>query len=285
MKSYSASAIALVALTVGLLCSSSVKASVQFAQTGDSVKLYNSAGASGGIFNVDVLGKTTTGALYNYGSSPYYDFSTFCVEISETISFGQQYEVYDANATKTVNSGKTLGSFAAWLYTQFLKPVLNGGTPFAGITGWGGDLAKDANAIQYGIWRSMGWSDGGGALNGNSGRFGGALGSYDATFLQNLLDAYSKDLSWDADAPGSVAGLNSSWNFVETKDPVTYGNVRIMNLVTYNYDGSIKKNYQDQLVWSPPPPTGNSPVPEPLSVIVWSMLAICVGTISARRER
>jgi hypothetical protein len=273
MKSYLATAV--LALCASLFATRPLRASIEFAQTGDTVKLYDSAGSRGGIFKVDVLGKTSSGAAYNYGSGPYYDFFTFCVEIKESISFGTPYKVYNSNATVTINTNKTLGSFAAWLYTEFLKPVLGVGPGITAIAGWGGNLAKDANAIQYGIWKSVGWDDGPGALNGNSGRFGGALGSYDSTFLQNLLSAYAADTTWTGGA-----SADANWN-----RGTEIGGVRIMNLVTLKSDGSIKHNYQDQLVWNPPPPGSQEPLPEPMSFLVWSMLAMCVGTIAMRRER
>jgi hypothetical protein len=120
----------------------------------------------------------------------HYDSQTFCVEISETISFGTPYTVTSATNTVTVNSGKTLGSFAAWLYTQFLKPTLGAGTGLTTIPGFGGDLSQDANAIQYGIWKSMGWLSGvtdtslgnpgdlATLATGSSGRFSGQLGAH-----------------------------------------------------------------------------------------------------------
>lgn len=258
MKTYSAAAVA--ALVICLLGTVPASASIEFAGAGDKVRLYDGPGNNGGIFYVDVDGKTSSTAPYN-GSSPYYDFPTFCVEITEHISLGSQYSV-SSISTQTVATGKNLGSFAAWLYTKFLSPTLGLGTGLTALTGWSGGDAGDANAIQYGIWKSMGWTDG---------QITGALGGYDTTLLASMKFAYSNDATWTAGL--GLGSLDSNWN-----NGSTIGNVRVMNLIG---PGSSTANAQDQLVWSPPlgpPPT----VPEPVSFFVWSMLAMCVGSLGLR---
>jgi hypothetical protein len=270
MKTHLAAAAA--ALVVCLFVAVPAGASVQFATTGSQVTLHDGPGQNGGIFFVDVAAVSSTTDAFNttYNGGPsFFDFPTFCVEISENISLGSQYTVTSATATTTVASGKTLGSFAAWLYTQFVKPVLSADPGITAIAGWSGGDAGDANAIQYGIWKSMGWSDGPGILNGAAGRFGGQLGAYDGTFLQNLLNAYQLDVLWT----GAVAA-DANWN-----RGTTFGSVRIMNLVG---PGTSTANAQDQLVYLPP--TGETPLPEPVSFFVWSTLAICCGSAGLRRR-
>ena len=75
-----------------------------------------------------------------------------------------------------------------------------------------------------------------------------AIGTnYDATLLTSFQTAFA----------------GSGWSGT--------GGIRIMNLKTLTGG-----NVQDQLVRC---------VPEPLSFVVWSVLAVCVGTVSARRRQ
>ncbi len=267
--------LAAVVLAAGISAVSPVQASVQFATSGSQVALYNGPGGNGGIFYVDVYGVASTFDVFNTtynGAATTYDFPTFCVEISEHINLSNSTTQYiytvanDVPITFTTSaSNKTLGSFAAWLYTKFLEPVLTGGAGLTGLTGFSSWDSGDANAVQYGIWKSMGW-DTTQILNN--------LGSYDGTFLTSLMTAYSLDMSWTAGL--GLGSLDSNWN-----NGTTVGNVRILNLIG---PGDTTTPRQDQLVWSPPPPTQNEPTPEPVSVFVWSMLTLCVSSAGRRRR-
>jgi hypothetical protein len=265
-------ATAVVALALSVLCVTSSQASILFADAGDTIRLHDGPGSRGGVFYVDVRGTGNSSTLDTYntvfnGSSTYYDFPTFCVEIDETISFNKDYYVAAISDT-TAKTGYKLGSFAAWLYTEYLAPYLGPGTGLTGIIGTV-TSAQEANAIQRGIWLSMGYSETKADKN--------LVGGYDPDVFKALVAAYQTS-SWVGSA---TANVGNTWNWgYET------GQVAVMNL-TNGMTGYKQKNYQDQLVIDTelPPPTGNSPVPEPLSVLVWSMLAICVGTIGARRER
>lgn len=260
------------ALTLSILYALPVHASILFAEAGDTIRLYDGPGSRGGVFYVDVrgTGNSSTFDTYNTtfnGTATKYDFPTFCVEIDETISFNTDYYVAAISDT-TAKTGYKLGSFAAWLYTEYLAPYLG---PGAGLTNipYYGTSAQQANAIQRGIWLSMGYSV---TKVTNS-----LVGGYDHDFFDALFAAY-KSSPW---VGSSTVNADNPWNYgYET------GQVAVMNL-TNGKTGNKQKNYQDQLVIDTelPPPTGNSPVPEPLSVLVWSMLAICFGTLGARRER
>ena len=267
MKSFlSAAAIALVVFAVSAVPAGA--SIVEFAQDEDNVILHDGVGGNGGIFHVDVVSPNRISSPLING----YDFDTFCVEITEHIILGSTYHVTDIS-TQTVLTGKNLGSFAAWLYTEFLEPALSGGLGLSPILGdssipFSASVAADVNAVQKGIWKSMGWSDS---------QISGALTTTpDPTLYSNLQAAYAADTDWTGFAAAD-ANLNQG----------TYtGNIAIMNLIGPN--GSTV-NAQDQLVWDdtihPPPPPGTSPVPEPLSVVVWSLLAMCMGGVSTQRRR
>lgn len=232
-------AAALVALVASLALSVPARASIQVVP-GDDVKLYRGPGTSGGVFYADVLGKGSS-------VSPY-DFSTFCVQLSEYISLGATYDVYSITKN-TVSGGVPLGSFAAWLYTKFLAggiSILND---------------QDANAVQVGIWRSMGYLPGGDGTSPIGGNYDALLiGSRVAPAVGTLTYQYYNDLAWTG-----VAAIDANGN----KGSNT-GDIWIMNLKSL--DGA---DAQDQVVQIPH-------MPEPMSLVVWSFLAMCGIGLSRR---
>lgn len=118
-------------------------------QTGDTVKVLDTAGrlGSGGPFLV-------TGGTYAGGS-----FETFCIETTEFLSLGSTYTV--TMNTGAVNGGNgyaakyggdvtgtatfdPLSKASGWLYSQYL-------TGGGGLTGWTGS-ATDRADLQVSIW-------------------------------------------------------------------------------------------------------------------------------------
>ena len=260
-----AAAIALVVVNSGLSI-----AAIEFATVNDTIKLYDGLGGRGGIFYVDVLGagNVSTTAPFN-GSSPYYDFPTFCVEIEEHITPGSSNTYFVDNVSDTTVSGnKKLGSFAAWLYTEYLEAVTSPAAAGLELVSNWGTTASHANAIQRGIWLSMGYSisDADGAIDGSG---------YDSAFFGSLFQAY-KDSAWSDTATHNVG---NDWNY-----GYVTGQVAIMNLTNGTVRGGSKA--QDQLVINPElPPGGGAPVPEPMSLLVWSLFAVCIGGCGVGRYR
>lgn len=109
---------------------------------GDQIKVYRGPGGQGGEFYIDVLGKGSAVA-------PFFDFTTFCIEKDEFLSFGPTYTVDSVSnqAWKggvNTNLGDPLDSKTAYLYYKFL-----GGA--GGLTGYNSTEA-DAIALQNLIW-------------------------------------------------------------------------------------------------------------------------------------
>jgi hypothetical protein len=244
-------------------------AAIEFAEEGDTINLYDGLGGLGGIFYVDVLGagNVSSTAPFN-GSTPNYDFPTFCVEIEEHISPGASNTYFVDKVSDTTSAGgKKLGSFAAWLYTAYLEAVISPGAAGLELVANWGTTASHANAIQRGIWLSMGYS-----VSAADGSIDGS--GYNSAFFSSLFAAYQAS-AWST---GS-ANVGNVWNYgYET------GQVAIMNLTSGTVRGGSK--VQDQLVIIPqlPPPPGTGPLPEPMSFLVWSMLAMCVGSMGLRRR-
>jgi hypothetical protein len=139
-------------------------------------------------------------------SGAFTPFQTFCVEVEENIAVNQgasySYNV-DSIGLVTKNGGRTLSEQTAWLYTQFLDGTL---------TDYSGTLA-DRNALQYGIWRSMGYSD-------------SFLMNHGVNITQARTDYISA--GWDE------VFANSGWTGV--------GNVRVLNLSS-NRNGAASQDF------------------------------------------
>src|SRR3972149_1980443 len=174
MKSFfSAAAIALLVFSA-----SAAPASASIATVNDQLKFYRGLGTNGGIFHVDNL--TTNGP----SSSPY-DFDTFCVQISEHIILGSETYRVASITDHTVLGNVPLGSFAAWLYTKFLDGAIS-------ILD-----NQDANAVQVGIWRSMGYLLSGDNTSPVGSNYDGSLlGSLVAPTVGTLTYQYYADLTW-----------------------------------------------------------------------------------------
>lgn len=222
----------------------------------NAVKLYDGVGATGGIFRVDL----------NPSVGTTIDFDTFCVQTRETMSFSSKYTVYSVSKKTlgVLQNNVSLGSFAAWLYSGFrgLGTDMNlASFTTTNSATFSASNSTHVNALQAGIWRSMGYADS---------TFGFTVTSFMENMLTDWSTAFAADAVWAAKTPDS--------------NGIITGNISIMNLVTMKYDGTtIKKHFQDQLVYIPPPPSGNPPVvPEPMSCLVWSMLAMCFGSLALR---
>lgn len=249
--------IAPAALAIALLSATTpLHASVQI---GDYVKLSRGTnqGTGGGAFDVDDLNDLPAVPL---------DFKTFCAEITEHISLGSTYYVYDISNHNDINGGlglRTLGTTAAWLYTQFRQ----------------GDILlhnqNEENALQLGIWRGMldgsnlGYSDANilAAVAGQPGWNGGA--TYITSTLNPLLTGPT---GWFT----TLAADYAAW---QSNGPSYIGDVRIMNLKTSPTGSYV----QDQLIWTPPPLQVQASAPEPGAIAVWSGLA-ALGLLATRRR-
>lgn len=236
------------------------EAALASVQIGDFVKLTRGSnhGTGGGAFDVDDLNDPGT-----------LDFKTFCVEITEHISLGSTYYVYDISNHNDKNGGpsngsanRTLGTTAAWLYTQFRQGDIV-------LTDPNTTTARNLeNAMQLGIWRGMlngsnvGYTNADilAAVGGQSGWNGGI--SYIANILDPILNGWFTSLAADY----------ATWQ----AHGATYtGGVQIMNLKT-SPTGAYA---QDQLIWEDIPGQTQLDAPEPATLAVWSGLA-AVGLLA-----
>ena len=231
-----------------LVAANSATASVQL---GDGIKLSRGSnqGSAGGVFDVDDL--NDAGVL---------NFKTFCAEVTEHISFGPTYYVY-CIWNGTTQGGKTLGTMAAWYYTQFREGdiVLSG--------------AHQENAMQLGIWRSMGYSDGD-VLSAIGGQANWNAPNYITSVLNPILNGWTTSLALDL-----AAWVSHGAGYI--------GGVQVINLASaLDSNGRpLPGTYsQDQLIWSAVTEPDGEPgvVPEPGTIAIWGAL-LGLGLIAKRR--
>jgi len=214
-------------------------------QGGDFVRIGDGPGSPGGIFY-----------LQDAGGNKLAD--TFCVQIDEYINFAKTYQVADPIGTSTAGVGsRPLTSFAAWLYDRYLNGIAGSGSAlsnFAFSNAYSQTNATaarvQANELQLAIWVAM---------------------EYTPAEIGGVLPG-----GWYATYSGKVAG----W-FTEFQSDLGWsgtGDIHVLNLMGKNSAGNYTIHAQDQLVRIP----GN--VPEPMSVFIWSMLAITIAGLTHLRR-
>jgi hypothetical protein len=174
---------------------------------------------------------------------------TFCAETTQTIAT----PVYVTNLAQTNSTGQyTLHDFGQWLFFRYA----NGGN--AAVPTHAGLNNNWAGAIQWSLWNDMGYSQ----------QFTNPISGQDATFHT----AYAADTAWQnrdkSKTYVDVAWLSSSYADV----PQAANNYKIGT-----------GNAQDQIIFVSA--GGLSEVPEPASIIVWSLLGLSATGIAAVRRR
>jgi hypothetical protein len=147
---------------------------------------------------------------------------------------------------KNVASNNFLTPYAAWVYTKYRTDAAWRSTI---------DTSTEYNWVQNAIWAGM--------VPGGPGTAPGVAGSeYWKHYNQILLMS---------DANLAAIGISDTQFAASGWTSGSLGNVRVANLVSLSGNNS-----QDQLVL----------VPEPMSVIVWSLLGLCVsGGIYWRKRK
>jgi hypothetical protein len=179
-------------------------------------------------------------------------FETFCVEVNEYFHIGNTYSVAGIGV-QTIHTGNYLSPYTAWVYTKYSTD-----TTFH-------DYVVDHekfNLVQKAIWAGMVQ---------NVGDAPGSAGSEYAKYTSTPFASIQTSLG---NIGISLADFASSgWS--------GFGDVKVLNMV-----GPVPstKDSQDQLAIIPS--EGTPQVPEPMSVIVWSLLGLCfVGTAIWRRRK
>jgi hypothetical protein len=199
--SFRAKAAMAVLFVVAAAASSQSRAGIMI---GDQIKLSDGVGFPAGIFEIDILNRPV---------EP--NFKTFCVELTETIDFTHTFIVNNISTT-TVADGKSLTSYAAWLYDRFRRGTLASFNPLSDT---------DVNTLQLAIWKAIGYVQADVALHIGPGWY-------------NTYNTVLGTKPWAANFNTDV--VNNAWSGI--------GSVRVVNLKT-----TLNTNAQDQLAIIPEP--------------------------------
>lgn len=191
-------------------------------------------------------------------------FYSFCTEVSEHFTPGQVYLI--ANVSKVSGeTGRVLQDYGAWVYKAF---ALNQN----GVRDWVTSPTNNtaANAIQDAIWWSMVGPDLGAPYDGQARELNLSEAGWKTSGSNNTLK--TKGLSYQHFAEGLTDGNQ----FAYISD---VSDVGVLNLV-YASTGAIA---QDQIGISD---KVGGVVPEPASMLVWSLLGGAgLGLVGVRRRR
>jgi hypothetical protein len=211
-----------------------------------------------GPFYLNPLGGTSTDG-----------FLTFCVEETEYFyTGGNTYTVGNGPGTgigyQTVETNWTLSPYTAWLYTNFSNHTMPANWTkliTASDSLYNPTLAY--NVLQYAVWAGMTKPGGGGSVGASDAeqQFGVTNGYLYAGWSASDLDGYGI---------GPTSFASSGWS--------GFHDVVVLNL----YDSNNYKS-QDQLAIIPG--HGGPPGPEPISLVIWSLLGLCVGIATYWRRR
>jgi hypothetical protein len=254
------SPLALAAFLLALLACNSASAAI-YPQAGDVFTItWPHTGLQGPFLMTD------TDIVHPVTDSP---FLTFCAEQAGTFTPGNQYRVRDVSTASDQGNYK-LSGYTAWLYTMF-----------RGEDGWAlpalfNTQADKYDALQYAIWAGM-------VQNVSSSIY---VGSASADQQFGAACSYLGNKSWTSAVLDSLYGIglssfeHSGWAGIDYQhasgmyDEV--GGVRVLNLTTL---GGCCAQDQLAIVGCTVHPT--SPVPEPTTILVWTLLglSVCLGTL------
>jgi hypothetical protein len=246
-----------------------------------------------------------TNATYGY-------FDTYCVEQGEYISLGGTYYVGDPTSDpagtglsyETVRTDRELSGYTAWLYTMARDHDLWQLPSEMGTGTAGAIIGTDTQYLQQAIWAGMlGTEQGSTFTNWGVGRLNDVVpkigaptgGAHDgAEFeISNWAEYANRGISfadflasgWNGEVTGLSPGEalpvdTTARNLIISAMMSHTGDVVVLNM--YTSDGFLA---QDQLGLTNG--DGNPPIPEPATIIVWSLLgaASWLGMGVWRRRR
>ncbi len=261
----------------------------------DDIKLSGSqSGTNGGPFTLYYdLDHTRSQGPGNYvnpaGFSSVDQFQTFCVEYNEEFSPGTVYDVKSIT-DGSLQTGRDLTGYAAWVYKTYLDNIANITTNSekamfqAAI--WGGMVNPSAVAGtiagEIGSHTTSEWA------NAPATWYSGAISppldgsnnlDLNATAFSDVLGDATVDISYD-----TFLGQMSTWsagayaNNDDSNAALLFTNgYHILNLSNTTNTAKV----QDMIV----SPANTLSVPEPASIVVWSLLAGGAAGVGVSRRR
>lgn len=264
---------ALAFASLAALCNAQAFASVNYAGDDVSINLWGNA-ASGqleGPFQVAIYedAEKTPGHVGSNMTPLVGPFLTFCVETHEYFSSsGSRFDIL-GTSTSTVTTGRQLTGYAAWVYqSKFLalgiSPDTNPSTTISGLNGV--SFADAMNAYQFAVWSGIvdARTDDTQLGSIDHSEYGSLYGS--SYNLHKYTDSLNTTLSTLGRLGISIDNFNSSdWGGLRVT-----GNVQVINI-----DAGYSSGYrwgQDQLIQIMGLSNDTTVVPEPATIIIWSLL-------------
>jgi len=144
----------------------------------------------------------------------------------------------------TDTSNVPLTSFAAWLYNSFLDDTL---------TSFNAEDPYDVNTLQFAIWKAL-------------------------EYTKETITEATENATWYTDYDARLIAKGWEADYAADANWSGTGDVYVVNIRTIGPDGQPDGYAQDQLVRMP------SPVPEPMSLAIWSSFALVAG-LAVRAHR
>ena len=249
MKYYGA-----LAFAACLLLAQPVRAAIDIqvqALVGNTVKFSDTANRAtngGGPFLGNIAGDT---------------WRTFCVEAdggSENVSLGATYYVVGTSPNTATATGNTITEAAKFLYYAYGHDLLTLGNSGAAYS----DTSTNNNSLQQAIWSLVVKMSAGNGINDYSDSYTGVTETY---WLQ--VGALSADAAtWRSFAIAAVTGANATANLALAD------RIRVINPDdTYPASGAQAQSMLYEIV------------PEPASIVVWSLLAGGAAGLSVVKRR
>jgi hypothetical protein len=205
--------------------------------------------------------------------TPEANFLTFCVEKNNYFWSSGQYFNIDAIGAVTNTGSRTLTGYSAWVYDKFRALNISPTTVLTGTAPGNLPWATAMNDYQNGVWAGMVGSSG--VVGGNDSEqplanfttsTTASPGSYADYYALGIgYEQFLNDNTWAAATNGSKLD--------------NIGNYRVLVIQPRAEYGTAYPFGQDQVFFIGSAP-GSDTVPEPTTLIIWSLLGglgICIG--------
>ena len=211
-------------------------------------------------------------------------FETYCVEQGETFSWSTTYTVANdpwiSPNRVSAKTGRTLQDYGAWVYDIYVSSpsVYNWAAPPPNSTS-----LERRDAIQRAIWWSMVGLDVGAPIDGKYREWDLAVNTGTGG-VETVSDLVNEINAWVASPDNIIlkgANLDYQYFVDNIEGKVDLSNIVVLNLVVMGTDPAVSA--QDQIAKRD---TSQSSIPEPASMLVWSLLGGAgLGLAGVRRRR
>jgi hypothetical protein len=230
------------------------------------------------LYEDDRVGQAN-GSWVGGGTTMIDSFFTFCAQRTTTFSPGTRYDIKNLEV-RTLQEAKVLTGYSAWVFDQFNQKVLTSAIDPRINTTANNDIM---GVYQAAIWMGIvGWTDDNGdgifqgtealdAVGGSTAQLVGDPNSY-SIGLASLASEHITYADFLADTSWTPGSEDTEYDMLRT-----WRGIQLMNV-----QGNSGSDAQDQMIAYGGP---LSAVPEPASLVVWSVLAGGAAGFAVSRKR